>query len=85
MVKFGCSHFAVQNEDMGTVLKRIAYFSQIENASIPIVDETGIGYNIDLTLEFIPFDFDSVKRALEKKGLDIVQGEKEMDVLVIRD
>ena len=49
------------------------------------LDETGISDNIDIDLRdcFFP-DLIDVKRALNKNGLDLIQGEKEMAVLVIR-
>lgn len=50
-----------------------------------ILDGTNISYNIDIDFEAAKTDFDDVRKALQKNGLDLVKGEKEMKVLVIRD
>lgn len=48
-------------------------------------DQTGINYKIDIKLEGSMSDINVVKRELNKNGFDIIQEEKEMKVLVIRD
>jgi len=50
-----------------------------------IVDETGIKGKIDLTVHWFVNDLSGIRQALQKNGLDIVPGKKEMKVLVIRD
>jgi len=49
------------------------------------LDETGISGNIDITLDCIMNDLDDLKRGLQVNGLDLVKGEKEMQVVVIQD
>jgi len=49
------------------------------------LDETGINSNIDITLDCIMNDLDDLRKALKTNGLDLVKGEKEMQVVVIRD
>lgn len=51
----------------------------------PFIDNTGITGNIDLNIEAILNDFDDFKKSLQKNGLDIIRGEKEMRVIVIKD
>jgi thiol-disulfide isomerase/thioredoxin len=48
-----------------------------------VIDETGIVGNIDITLNCV--DLDDIKKSLQENGLELVRGEKEMKVLVIRD
>ncbi len=49
------------------------------------LDETGITDNVDITLDCIMSDLSDIKKALQANGLDLVKGEKEMAVIVIRD
>jgi thiol-disulfide isomerase/thioredoxin len=49
------------------------------------LDETGIDGNIDITLEGELDNFNKLRKALQKNGLDLLQGEKLMTVVVIRD
>jgi thiol-disulfide isomerase/thioredoxin len=51
----------------------------------PIVDETGIRGNIDISVRWFKSDLKSVKKTLQENGLDLVEGQKEMKVLIIRD
>jgi thiol-disulfide isomerase/thioredoxin len=53
--------------------------------SMPFYNETGIQGNIDITLNFNTMlsNFWEIRQAFEKNGLDLVEGEKEMQVLVI--
>jgi peroxiredoxin len=51
----------------------------------PFFDETGITGHIDLDLEADMTNFNEVRMALHKKGLDLIKGEREMQVIIIRD
>ena len=51
----------------------------------PFFDETGITGKIDFKMDALMTDLEQVKKELQKNGLDLVKGEKEMKVLVIRD
>ncbi|HEX9825539.1 MAG TPA: redoxin domain-containing protein [Flavobacteriaceae bacterium] len=51
---------------------------------LPLIDETGIKGNIDITLNAI-INLEDIKKELRKSGLDIIEGEKEMKCIVIRD
>jgi hypothetical protein len=51
----------------------------------PLVDETGIIGNIDIEIAGILTDFHELKRGLNEIGLDLINGRKEMKVIVIKD
>jgi thiol-disulfide isomerase/thioredoxin len=57
----------------------------LELDDIPVIDETGIIGNIDITMDCIMTDSSDMRRGLRLNGLDLVKGEKEMKVIVIRD
>jgi uncharacterized protein (TIGR03435 family) len=50
-----------------------------------ILDETGIGGNIDITLHCFFKDLHEIKKALQENGLDLIPSTKPMNVLVITD
>lgn len=51
----------------------------------PIIDKTGIDFNIDMELDALPTDFDSIIAGLEKQGIKLVKSTKKMKVIVIRE
>jgi thiol-disulfide isomerase/thioredoxin len=51
----------------------------------PFTDETGIKNNIDFDMDCTTTEFDQIKNVLQKNGLDLVLGKKEINVIVIRD
>jgi len=51
----------------------------------PIVDETGIDFNIDLEVDCIVTDFEDLKKGLAEKGFHLEKGQKLMKVIVIKD
>ena len=53
--------------------------------NLPILDETGINYEIDVTVKGITTSLEDTARGLRKAGFDLVLGEKEFKVIVIRD
>ncbi|HEX9826075.1 MAG TPA: redoxin domain-containing protein [Flavobacteriaceae bacterium] len=57
----------------------------IDDNETPIIDKTGISGNIDFKIKADMTNLESIRKALQKQGLDIVKGTKEMKVLVIRD
>ena len=77
--------FTAKNIPVGWLIIAMNQTSVIETGGLPIIDETGIRGNIDITIDALMFDLDDVKSALQKNGLDLIKGEKEMKVLVIRD
>lgn len=61
------------------------YIGLSDANDMPVIDETGIEGNIAINVEWFKNDINSVRKALQKYGLDIVRGEKRMKVLVIKD
>jgi thiol-disulfide isomerase/thioredoxin len=79
------SGFWYQCVPVSEVLFHIAYPQGYGPSSIPFIDETGISYPIDIRLDAVLTDIDDVKRELAKSGLALIQKEKEMTVIVIKD
>lgn len=52
---------------------------------VPLIDQTGIYQPITLIEEADMTDFNDIRKALQKYGLDLVYGEKEMKTLIISD
>jgi thiol-disulfide isomerase/thioredoxin len=50
-----------------------------------VVDDSGIDYPVDMELNYIPENIPSIRKALNKYGLDLVEARKPMKVLVIKD
>ena len=51
----------------------------------PFIDETGLTQQFDFIITEQVKNFDEFKKYLQTLGLDLVKGEKEMKVVVIRD
>lgn len=75
--------YVFTNVPVGSVLFRISYNAKY--SEMPYMDMTGIEGHIDLNLDAITTDRDDVVRALRKNGLDLVEGRREMNVIVLRD
>ncbi len=73
---------ALKNAPVSLLLRLLWSYFQDEP---PFIDETGITGHIDVVIKAIMTDFNDVKKALQKNGLFLQQGEKEMQVIVIRD
>ena len=41
--------------------------------------------NVDIDLDCIPTQLDDIRRGLQKQGLDLIQGQKKMKVMVIKE
>jgi hypothetical protein len=74
--------FIIRNRPIKNIINFLA--ASFQNGP-PFIDETGINENIDLTIHALVTDFDEIKASLNENGLDLVKGEKEMKVIVIRD
>jgi thiol-disulfide isomerase/thioredoxin len=74
--------FEERNIKTQFLLDEIAYFHPNEP---PLLDETAISTNIDITLDCLATNFDDIKTALALQGLQLVKSERDMHVLVIRD
>jgi thiol-disulfide isomerase/thioredoxin len=73
--------FSLKNIPVKTIIGQLYSYHQLEP---PFIDETGIKSNIDITLDALMTDLDDVRRGLQKNGLDLVKGEKEMKVIIIK-
>ena len=56
-----------------------------DDHQMPYFDETGIPWNIDIKFDVLLTDREAVLRELRKNGLDLVEGQRRMKVMVIRD
>lgn len=72
----------LSNVPVAMLISQLWLYNQMEP---PFIDETAIEDNIDLELEVLHTDFNDWQRALKKVGLSLVKGEREMNVIVIRD
>ena len=80
-MNFRHTGFALANQPVQLIVNAIFNYNQL----LIITDETGIKGNIDITMNCIMTDFNEIIEALRKNGLDLVQGEKEMNVIVVSD
>ena len=76
--------FTVKNYPVKRFLSLVTA-SLSNNERLAFVNETGITSNIDFTIDTDMTSYDSIRTVLQKNGLDLVKGEKEMKVIVIRD
>jgi|GEM_PF-840261 len=53
--------------------------------NVPIINETGIDYPVDLEIRTDMGNLSKLREALQEKGLDLIPSEKEFKVLVIRE
>jgi uncharacterized protein (TIGR03435 family) len=81
------NHF--KNYPMNKLILAVEYYSGVTRDDFPshgpLIDETGITSNIDIDLDWAKGDLDTVKKALQKNGLDLVPGMREMKCIVVRD
>ncbi|MEB2778615.1 TlpA disulfide reductase family protein [Algoriphagus sp. D3-2-R+10] len=54
------------------------------NSDMPVVNSTGIDYPIDLQLNAQLGSVESLRKALQQNGLDLIEREEEIPVLVLR-
>lgn len=79
---YGLMGFDATNISIVQLVNLLLY----KNRHIPIADETGIDYQIDISIkDCLLNDIDQVRKALQQNGLDLILSEKKMKVLVIRD
>jgi len=78
--------FSVINFPITTLISRLKYVSHIQDlGDWPLLDDTGINGNIDLTMDHTPFDLNSILASLRKSGLDIIKSSKKFKVIIISD
>lgn len=78
-------HVDYINKPISSLIGLLDFQLSLVRNDLPLIDETGIQSNIDISFNGITTDFDEVKKALQKLGLDIVRKERPMKVIVIRE
>lgn len=73
------------NVPMRSVVIAASIYTNLVIKDLPLIDETGIKDNIDISFHAMLTDFDDIKRALHQQGLNIVEKKKPMKVIVIKD
>jgi thiol-disulfide isomerase/thioredoxin len=76
---------SLRNCTMANFMKFIDLYSGVTKSGAPLLDETGITTNIDIDLDWAKGDYEVCRKALQKNGLDLVRGEKELRCIVIKD
>ena len=76
---FSLSKTNLQNTSLYALVNSL---NAVPTISLPIVDETGYPNNIDLTMGAIS-DLNSIRKELLRYDLDLVEAERELDMLVI--
>jgi hypothetical protein len=79
----GAAGFSYQNYPISYLHQKIERY--LSTQQVPIIDETGITYNIDVSVDALLTDRDWVIRELRRSGLDLVLENTLMLVLVIRE
>ncbi len=74
----------LKNQNTEAVLRAVQTYLP-NDYWLPFMDETGISWSIDITLDGDMTGYEGARKALQKSGLDLVIGKKMMKVLVIRD
>lgn len=67
------------------ISKLIGRFYANLSTPLPFIDKTGLNTNIDISLDCILSDINSIKEALNKYGLDLQIRYKDMQVIVLCD
>lgn len=75
--------FSIKNGYIDSLVQQLAYLNQ--HLSIPLINATGIENPISITLYSPLDDLLSLRRELRHHGLDLVDGEREINMLIIRD
>lgn len=78
---FSYSGFNYQCIPISKVIRVLDYYCK---SNMPFIDETGITYPIDISIEAMMTDLADVERGLKAVGLLLIKREKEMKVLVLR-
>jgi len=81
LINYSAGGFTAKSFPIKQLIGKLWYYFQLSH---PFINETGIYGNIDISINALLTDFIDFKRALNENGLDLVKGEKEMKVLVIK-
>lgn len=75
--------FSVKNTSIKDLLYgSVQYLQEVDGQ--PFFDETGIKNNVDITIKALMTDIDQVRRELKRNGFDLIQSEREMNVVVLK-
>lgn len=72
----------IRNKTLETLIVALNLSSQF--TPLPVLDETEYKGEVDLNLGNIP-DLQALKKALKKYNLDLIEGERDLQMLVIKD
>ncbi len=85
-VSTGRDGMVVKNINTGLIARLIESYHQPLSKNDPVfLDRTALGYNLDIDLDAAMADWNDLLKALRKNGLDLVKGEVDLKVLVIKD
>lgn len=81
------TYLGVQNIPFTKYLKMLlVMIAPASNLELPIIDETGIDFNVDIQVtEVDKSEFSDIKRVLRQQGFNIEMTEKDFNVLIIED
>lgn len=79
----GAAGFILKHTEMWPLIDSILRY--INEIDLPLFDDTGITYPIDITMDVLMTDEKAVIRELNRNGLDLIKSQHRMKVLVIRD
>lgn len=97
--KGGDSHYVALDSYEGNTFKNISVDQLVKTPDIfvnplypiyldyneipPVYNDTGLDFNIDISLHAFTKDIEEVRTALRKNGLDLIPGTKEISVIVV--
>lgn len=81
-VKKDAAGFSITNQPVSKILQIIYRYNPLE---APIIDCTGIQYNIDLTIVASMTDMHDIAKSLEPFGLKLVKGETHMQAIILEE
>lgn len=72
---------SIQNQPLASLARELAF--QNNDLNLPVVDGTTRKQNVDVILDANLNDVQQLRKALRKYGLDLMPGEREVNVLVL--
>ena len=79
------SGLSLKNCPMSKVAYLVERYAEVTNNNSSLLDETGITTNIDIDLDWAKGDYNVVRKALQKNGLDLIPGKRKVKCLVVKD
>jgi thiol-disulfide isomerase/thioredoxin len=80
-VKKDAAGFSVLNQPISKIIEIIYRYNPLE---VPLIDCTGINYNIDLSIEATMEDMDEIAKNLMPFGLKLIKGETRMQAIMLK-